>query len=399
MGLIVSFALLILILRIETYRFQHKAERMMEDFQSINLRHSTWPDAEGLIRRWGKYGSYQGDCTGSFCRYTIALQSPQAGLEIRLFKHLHHRFVLAPVHIFFATCQHLGVRSATLRASMVVQDNVVVRKSAVFKYDVPDAFSPGSGYSLIATSGASSRLTTLDGWPLINSEQLAEHSFYGFTRPGGCSFCMMVNVAFTRDTPDPEMRRLTTFDLGCITRLLHPCRNLEDIYPASERWHLYDGTVGGRPAPPDQAMHQDSTLRLACHVPILARGRDADQILSVTPVNEAQKRKPGEVNEKASVRLESVLKGSTRYKTGEVFSVTDRSYSPYTPLQIETPLTPGKRFLLLSMHPEYKSEPLELDRCLVVPDTAEARAQIQQGVAQNDSLRFPDPHASDFIPE
>jgi hypothetical protein len=106
---------------------------------------------------------------------------------------------------------------------------------------------PGSsGHALIATSHAKSRLTT-DGWPLIGSEQLAEHPFYAVTRPGGYSFCSIVNVTFTPDTPDPEMRRLITFDLSCITRL-RACRYLEDIYPAAENWHLLD-----RPSPPNRS--------------------------------------------------------------------------------------------------------------------------------------------------
>jgi hypothetical protein len=397
-GLIVSFLLLVVILRTQTYRFQHEARRLMDDFQSINLRHSSWPDAERVIERWGKHGSYEGDCTGSFCRYTIVLESPQTQFGNWLFKHLNQRLVQPAVQIFFAPIQYLVGRSATLRISMVVQDNVVVRKGAVFKYDVPSVFSSSSGYSLIATSRAVSRLT-LDGWPLINSEQLAEHPFYVVSRPGGCSFCMMANVTFTPDTPNPELRRLTTFNFGCLTRL-RPCRYLEDIYPVSEEWHLY-GSGKDRPAPSDQALGQELALPrpLACRVPLFARGREADQILIVTALNESQERRPGEVIETSSVRLESVLKGSTRFKTGEIFSVTSHSYAPYTPLQIEAPLTRGKRFLLMAIRPEDSAQPLALDRCLVVPDTPEVRAQVQQGIAQNDSLRYPDPYALIFFPE
>ena len=51
------------------------------------------------------------------------------------------------------------------------------------------------------------------------------------------------------------------------------------------------------------------------------------------------------------------------------------------------------------MSPEDQSQPLVLDRCLVLPDTPETRAQIMEGVAQNDSLRYPDPRSSNFIPE
>ena len=209
----------------------------------------------------------------------------------------------------------------------------------------------------------------------------------------------MVNVTFTPDTPDPEMRRLTTFDLSCITRL-RACRNLEDIYPAAENWHLYDYTPGDRPSPPNQVHTEKAPLPLACGVPLFARGRDAGQILSVTALSESQEGQPGEViEEKASVRLNGVLKGETGYKPGELIAVTSRSDSRYSPNEIETPLTPGKQFLLLTVYREDKSHPLELERCLVLPDTPEIRNQLKAGVAQNDSLRYPDPRASNFIPD
>jgi hypothetical protein len=121
--------------------------------------------------------------------------------------------------------------------------------------------------------------------------------------------------------------------------------------------------------------------------------------LSVTALSESQERGPGEVIEKASVRLNGVLKGETEYKPGELISVTSRSYSNYSPFAIETPLTPGKQFLLLTVFREDKSYPLELERCLVLPDTPETRNQLEAGVAQNDSLRYSDPHASNFIPD
>lgn len=393
--LVVSFVVLNVILRVEAYRFQRRAERLMADFQALKLRQSNWLEAERLISRWGKYGHYEGHCDASFCRYSIGLNSPGMALgNAGFWRYLNNRFVRATAPFIF---DYSGVRLATLRTTFVVQDSVVLRKSAVFIYEVPPTLSGSSGYSLIATSRATSRLTS-GGWPLIGSEQLAEHPFYAVTRPGGCSFCLMANVTFTPDTPDPEMRRLTTFNLNCITRL-RPCRHLEDIYPAAENWHLYDYTPGDRPSPPNQVHTADAPLPLACRVPLFARGREASQILSVTAVSESQERCLGEVIEKASVRLNGVLKGKTEYKPGELIAVTSRSESSYSPLAIETPLTPGKQFLLLTVYREDKSHPLELDHCLVLPDTPETRNQLQAGVAQNDSLRYPDPRASNFIPD
>jgi hypothetical protein len=389
--LVVSFVVLNVFLRFEAYRFQRQAERLMADVQALKLRQSNWLEAERLISRWGKYGHYEGHCDASFCRYSIGLNSPGMALgNAGFWRHLDNHFVRLTAPFIFA---YSGGRLATLLTTIVVQDSVVLRKSAVFIYDVPSTSSGSSGYSLIATS----RLTS-GGWPLIGSEQLAEHPFYAFTRPGGCSFCLMVNVTFTPDTPGPEMRRLITFDLSCITRL-RACRNLEDIYPAAENWHLYDNTPAGRPSPPNQVHTENAPLPLACGVPLFARGREASQILSVTAVSESQERQPGEVIEKASAGLNGVLKGETEYKPGELIAVTSRSDSTYSPNEIETPLNPGKQFLLLTVYRENKSYPLELGRCLVLSDTPEIRDQLKAGVAQNDSLRYPDPRASNFIPD
>jgi hypothetical protein len=393
--IVVSFVLLNVFLRAEAYRFQRRAEHLMADIQALKLRQSNWLEAERLISRWGKYGHYEGHCDASFCRYSIGLNSPAMALgNAGFWRHLDNRFVRLTAPFIFS---YSGGRLATLLTTIVVQDSVVLRKSAVFIYDVPSTSSGSSGYSLIATSRATSRLTS-GGWPLIGSEQLAEHPFYAVTRPGGCSFCLMVNVTFTPDAPDPEMRRLTTFNLNCITRL-RPCRYLEDIYPAAENWHLYDGTVGSRPLPPNHAHTEHASLPLACRVPLFARGREAGQILSVTALSESQERQPGEVTEKATVRLNGVLKGETGYKPGELIAVTSRSDDEYSPLAIETPLTPGKQFLFLTVYREDKSHPLELDRCLVLSDTPEIRNQLEAGVAQNDSLRYADPRASNFIPD
>jgi hypothetical protein len=394
--LVVSFVVLNVFLRVEAYRFQRRAERLMADVQALKLRQSNWLEAERLISQWGKYGHYESHCDASFCRYSIVLNSPAMALgNAGFWRHLNNRFVRSTAPFIF---DYSGGRLATLRTTFVVQDSVVLRKSAVFMYDVPSTSSGSSGgYSLIATSRATSRLTS-GGWPLIGSEQLAEHPFYAVTRPGGCSFCLMANVTFTPDTPDLEMRRLTTFDLSCITRL-RACRYLEDIYPAAENWHLYDNTLGGRPSPPNQVHSEYAPPPLACRVPLFARGREAGQILSVTALSESQERGPGEVIEKASVRLNGVLKGETEYKPGELIAVTSRSYAPYSPLVIETPLTPGKQFLLLAVYREDKSHPLELERCLVLPDTPETRKQLEAGMAQNDSLRYADPRASNFIPD
>jgi hypothetical protein len=77
----VSVLVLVLLLgatlRIQSYLFRRQAEHLMADFQTLKLRQTRWPEAENLTHKWGKYGHYQGNGNASFCRYTIALESPE----------------------------------------------------------------------------------------------------------------------------------------------------------------------------------------------------------------------------------------------------------------------------------------------------------------------------------
>jgi hypothetical protein len=387
--------LLGVILRIQSYLFRRQAENLMADFQTLKLRQTEWPEAESLTRRWGKYGHYQGDCNASFCRYTIALESPEIKWQR---DHVVERdrisYYLTALHLFDPASRFLGLfgllvgsRTADLRVTFVVQDAIVVRKSAVFSYQVP--FFQVGGYALIATSRATSRLSS-DDYLLTGSDQLAKHPYYVYTRPGGCTFCLMANVSFTPDAPESEIRWLTTFNLACLTNF-KPCRHLEDIYPASEGWHLYDGLLEGLPEPANRVNYEPPG---ECRIPIFALGREAAKIISVTSLKQSQEQNLNEVNQKATVRFDSVLKGAAVYNSGEAIDVVSRFYSGRIPS-----LTPGEHFLLLSQYFQKEPQPLELGRCLVLPDTPEIRAELQRGIAHNDSIRYPDPHASFFIPD
>ena len=108
--------------------------------------------------------------------------------------------------------------------AMILSVSVSMRKSAVFIYHVPSFFGSEGGYELIATSRATSRLSS-DEYLLTYSDQLVKHPYYMYTRPGGCSFCLMANVSFTPDSPESEITWLTTFNLACLTNFM-PCRAL-----------------------------------------------------------------------------------------------------------------------------------------------------------------------------
>jgi hypothetical protein len=109
--LVVSFIVLNVFLRVEAYRFQCQAERLMADVQALKLRQSNWLEAERLISRWGKYGHYEGHCDASFCRYSIGLNSPGMALgNAGFWRHLDNHFVRLTAPFIFA---YSGGRLAT----------------------------------------------------------------------------------------------------------------------------------------------------------------------------------------------------------------------------------------------------------------------------------------------
>jgi hypothetical protein len=114
-------------------------------------------------------------------------------------------------------------------------------------------------------------------------------------------------------------------------------------------------------------------------------------------LKESQEHHPDEVDEKATMRFDSILKGSAVYKPGESIDVIYRSYNVRNPSKMQPPLTPGEHLLLLSQYFAKEPQPLELQRCLVLHDTPEIRAELQPGIAQNDRIRYPDPN--NFIPD
>ena len=236
----------------------------------------------------------------------------------------------------------------------------MLRKGAIFTYEVLPIFSPWSSYELIATSRAVSRLTT-DDWSFTLDNQLSEHPFYRVQRPGGCTFCMMANVTFATNTPPDQMRSLTTFDFSCLTRLL-PCKFLEDIYPASAEWHLYDHAIGKIPTS-GSAQDYTGLYSTACSVPVFALSRESEQVFAATSLTTIQRNRSGEM-ELPSVRLDAILKGKTRYQMGDILHITSQASDQH----LEALLAPGKQYLLLSLEPQEDTHFLELERCSIVQD-------------------------------
>jgi len=212
---------------------------------------------------------------------------------------------------------------------------------------------------------------------------------------------MSVEVTYSTETPQDEIRRLTSFNLTCLTRR-HPCTRVEDLLPIAEPWHLYplDGD------PPIPKPHPVPPT--ACRVPVWALGRDAITILEVQALSASQKESSsydGSTYEEDKVALDGVIKGKAPWKPGTMLRA-----NPYSGDSVNPPFTapehllPDHRYLALivdrisELDADYHPPPealaarpgVNLDRCGVLDDTPENRLELQKGIAQNDQLRVPE---------
>jgi hypothetical protein len=235
--------------------FRRRAERLLADMQAIELHQSSWADAQAIMRRWGKWGHYDGQCNEESCRYEInisdALNFWMAKVPESAWNYLH------PVRIV-RTFERMGGRQGLLQCSFIVQDGRIVRKAVSFNLSVPtkpgDDYPDNYGYELIANVVSVQRIVTWGA--LRGSGEFGKTPYYTASRPGGCEICMEARLIYSDLTPPDVVRRLNAIQLDCLA-VWKGCTTIEDLLPASEPFHLYDGTIGGRPAPPPSEAKAD----------------------------------------------------------------------------------------------------------------------------------------------
>ena len=215
-GIVLIFATVIVAIaaiQIQQRTLRLRAERLLLDVRNLELRKSTWTDAQRLFARWGYWGHYDGLCISSNCDYQI---------ELKDFFYRHPGFVPnAPwgrrAYAF------LGVRKSRIRANVLVRNGLVWGKGFYLTVEVPPEGGrnppfDGYGYTLIGVSESVSKFAPAGSWP-----QLAMHPEYTVSTPGGCTGCLAVFARFTPFADSSDVARLMDFNLRCLTRP-KPCR-------------------------------------------------------------------------------------------------------------------------------------------------------------------------------
>ncbi len=207
--------------------FRSRAEALLADIKSLELNHSSWSDAQKLMTRWGKWGSWSGNCNSEDCSYYILISHlPQVYPDFM--------FEEGP-HIGARVLQLVGLRSAGVTARFHVTHGRVTEKGFGMSVALPvnTWITPGGDFWLREKYG-SAYWPTLDvafregAKPDSTPDQFAEHPNRGFIQRR-----ILLEASFTPEESSEEQAALTDFHFNCITRW-RPCMARGEILPRAE---------------------------------------------------------------------------------------------------------------------------------------------------------------------
>ncbi len=222
-----AFALLVLAtIQGEQYLQRSRAERLLRQLQTVDLRVTTFSDVE---RVFGRRAIKSAKCDSASCDYAIQLESPIGWQALsRVLQRLH-----IPSQPVFHALLRLGGHLAEVDAKIAVRNGLALSKSLKI------LVSGQQDRWLIGRVESVPRLPR----PRISESfhaELVHYPDYVIGEPGGCTGCAEGYVLFTPHTPDEDVRRLMNFDLSCLTRW-RPCSTQADILPSA--WAQYEDTV------------------------------------------------------------------------------------------------------------------------------------------------------------
>jgi len=211
--LIASLCVTVLIpagaIRADQYLLRRKAEHLLADVKSLEMRRSSYHDARQVIDRWKDRIHQSGPCQPNRCDVEIAVGD---------FSYYHFGFFVHHPRLM-QVWRVLGGRPATVDGFIRVRNGVVWGKGirAIFA-----SYSAGYGedVDLVGRMGS--------GSPGFVSPLHPEYDV-GVHRSGAGAY-----ADFTPYADPAEVNRLMDIDFSCLTRW-HFCQTVVEIAPAA--WH------------------------------------------------------------------------------------------------------------------------------------------------------------------
>lgn len=251
LGLCASLVITIATSQIGQHIFRRRAESLLKQMQSLELRKTPWREARKSLEPWAAYTKTFSPCDENRCTVEITLDEfafhfiSTNPVLMHLDDYIRWRFRLPYASGAFVLVEAvalrlymaLGARPATVNATVGMTYGVISSKGFEVKTLVypPHSFLGARGPDFLLASAYS--VSQIDPHVSGNCErQFALHPSYIICGPDGCAGCIAGSVSFTADTNLADTQRLMSFNLSCLTRIL-PCRTQLDIMPNA--WSQY----------------------------------------------------------------------------------------------------------------------------------------------------------------
>ncbi len=209
-GLCAIVLILAVAIRVDQYLLRRKAERLLADLKSLEMRKSTYQDAQLVIDRWKDSIHQEGLCQPSRCDVQISLYD---------FYMRHFRF-FGDHQRLERVFRVLGGRPAMIDGSIRVRKDFVWGKGIFAMVRSPSARYDGS---INLGGGAGS------GYPYYVSPLHPEYIVHPVEKPLGV-VNLGASAVFTPYADPADVKRLMDINFSCLTKW-HPCETGADIMP------------------------------------------------------------------------------------------------------------------------------------------------------------------------
>jgi hypothetical protein len=252
-GALVVLALLAA--QVEQHVFRRRAEQLAADLETLEMRKTTWQEAQARLAHWGASRKFSDSCDAQSCSVDITFTEfafgflSERNLFVRLDDYFRWRLRLSynegpfvrAERLLGHTFMRLGGRPATVNAHVLMQDSVVWNKAIWMQIENYSSHVPGwdtgnrrIDFGVVASAEAVSRVDRQrERWDPV---QLARHPEYLIGKPSSCQICVATWTKFTPYADPSDVNRLMRMDSSCLTRW-QPCVDHGEIMP--EAWAQY----------------------------------------------------------------------------------------------------------------------------------------------------------------
>lgn len=204
------------------YLFRNRAEKLLADFQTIQVGRSSATDAQSFVRKWAPYGSIISNCDGNTCRTSF---STIQMLPAFFCGQLNDGIRNIPAII----ADFLGFRNESVGFEFTTENGVVTRTGFGLDVALPVVEWHWWNHSYIPDLAVwSSEASKFREFERPN----ASHPFRTARNVKGV---YGMQITFTPQETAAEQAELMHFRFSCLTQLL-PCQSLGDILP--EGWRM-----------------------------------------------------------------------------------------------------------------------------------------------------------------